>query len=412
MHGGKAYCGFGIGYCERRQRMNSEIANRINRWILSFGLDNRFAIWGCSDFAVQLIDRYRKYIRIEYVVDNDKKIQGTYFEGLRVLSPEELCFDKGIKIIISNMYMGTRVKISNQLDEMGFVENVDYTYGEIVFSVFNWLLFHKIASQYVEIPITTFCSLNCKNCTAYTPYVEKHHHLPFDKIAEETDLYFNVIDYAGRFRVLGGEPFLYPELGRYLEYIGKKYRNRIGELCVVTNGTIPIQSQWMSLIKQYDVTLFVSNYAQTGHRLASPEKYKKLLHILDAENVRYYFPENQKWLDLGKPEKKALSDTELKDRFSDCRHYCRSIVQGNLFMCATWAFATIGGIYKDDWSRFVGEEILDLRVLKQKDPEERFAELFRFDIEMSTQNGYLDFCQYCQGFGSKNTHFVPVGEQM
>ena len=132
--------------------------------------------------------------------------------GIPVYSPDKLSTETNIKIIISNTYMGTRAKIVKSLQDMGFVENKDFTYIEIVFSIFNWKFDNKIVSQYAEISTTTFCTLNCKNCTAYMPYIEKRRHLSIDDLIKDCDTYFKCIDYVGRFRVLGGEPLTYPKL--------------------------------------------------------------------------------------------------------------------------------------------------------------------------------------------------------
>ena len=246
------------------------------------------------------------------------------------------------------------------------------------------------------------------------PYVKDRKHFSLEELMASTDLYFSSVDYVGRFRVLGGEPMLSPCIGDYISYIGDHYRDRIGELCIVTNGTIKFSPEMISLLKKYKVTLFISNYSCCGHPLASKDRYDELLHLLDENRIPYHFTDSQKWLELGNPLKADSEETDevLKDRFDDCRHYCRSILYDKIYMCATWAFATIGGLY--DKRTDVSEEdgILDMNSFVSSDKEERFYRWYSFDIDMNTENGYLDFCRYCKGFGSKNTNFVPVGEQV
>lgn len=385
----------------------------IEEWYRNFSPDCDYVIWGCSDFAEQLIRSLGDCLKISYLVDKSPDKDGTVYCGYPVRSPKVLEQDRKKKIIISNTYMGTRRKIMNDLTAMGYVCDVDFTFVEQVLSIYNWKIRNQIVSQYVEISITTACTLRCKNCTAYMPYVNKRIHIPLQELFESTDSYFGCIDYVGRFRILGGEPLLHPNLVEYINYIGEKYRDRIGELCIVTNGTIPISDDLMQVIKKNKVTLFVSNYSKSGHPLATPDRYNVFLQKLDREDIRYYFSNDQKWLDLGLPVKEEFSDEVLRERFSDCRHYCRSIVSNRLFMCATWAFAVLGGIYTEDWSQFKGNGIIDLPRLSKKSPEERFEEWFRFDISMDAlQDGFLDFCRYCKGFGSRNTNFVEVGEQI
>lgn len=386
----------------------------IDLWCENFKSNDTYVIWGCSDFAEQLIGALGDKINFAYLVDISPDKQGKDFCGVPVCAPDKLLTDKDVKVIISNTYMGTRAKIVASLEDMGFVENINFTYIEIILSMFNWQLDHKIVSQYVEISTTTFCTLKCKNCTAYMPYVKNRCHIAVDELMQGCDAYFKCVDYVGRFRVLGGEPLIYPNLIELITYIGENYRNRIGEFCIVTNGTVKISDELMAVLKKYTVTLFVSNYSESGHHLATASHYDELLTILDKEKIPYHFTASAKWLELGSPMelREDSSDTQsLTERFNDCRHYCRSIVGNHLFMCATWAFSVLGGIYNDDWKKYVGDEILDMDALSQLDQKEKFAKWFKFDIEMDLENKYLDFCKYCNGFGSKNQNFVKVGEQ-
>ena len=386
----------------------------VDDWYNVFGPNNRFVIWGCSDFAEQLIRNLKDCVCFLYIVDIDSNKNGSLYNGIKVFLPDKLLGDRNVKIIISNTYMGTRVKIADQLKSMGFVENVDFTYIELMLSIYDWKINNRITSQYVEVSVTTFCTLKCKNCTAYMPYIEKPCHLPFEELIIGADLYFKSIDYVGRFRILGGEPLVYPDLTKYIEYIGENYRDRIGELCIVTNGTIIPDSQLLSLAEKYHLTFFVSNYKKSGSHIATEDKYEKILRLLENHNIKYYFSDNQKWLHLGSPKELSKNEgySSLADKFSDCRHYCRSIVEDKLFICATWAFAYLGSIYRDPIDQLIGKGIIDLREFGIVSKEERFYKWFEYDVLMNIPNGFIDFCKYCNGFGSKNTHFVPVGEQV
>lgn len=387
----------------------------IDLWCENFKLNDKYVIWGCSDFAEQFINAMSDKISITYLVDINPSKQGKMFCGLSVYSPDKLTTDNDIKIIVSNTYMGTRAKIVTSLENMGFIENKDFTYIEIVLSIFSWKIDNRIVSQYVEISTTTFCTLNCKNCTAYMPYLKNRRHISIDELIKGCDFYFKCVDYVGRFRVLGGEPLVYPDLIKLITYLGDNYRNRMGELCIVTNGTVKITDELLKILKKYTVTLFISNYSESGHHLTTHSHYEELLNLLENEKISYHFSEDTKWLELGSPIESREDSTNihsLVERFNDCRHYCRSIVNSHLFMCATWAFAVLGGIYSDDWKKYVGDEILDLNVISQLDKNDKFLKWFKFDVEMTIENMYLDFCKYCNGFGSQNKNFVKVGEQV
>ena len=106
--------------------MGSLIADKVDNWYKKFGPDNKFVIWGCSDFAEQLIRKLGNDLDISFIVDKNEKLNGTEFCGIPVKIPDVLVNNKEVKVIISNTYMGTRAKIASSLKEMGFAEDEDF----------------------------------------------------------------------------------------------------------------------------------------------------------------------------------------------------------------------------------------------------------------------------------------------
>ena len=324
--------------------------------------------------------------------------------------------DVDIKFNDKDGWLGVRcVDTTNPKDMLrfDFKENIDFTYVEKALSILSWKINKKIVSSYAELPITTFCTLNCKHCTAYMPYITERRHLPLEELCVDADKYFNCIDSVGRFRILGGEPLTHPRLLDLISYIGDKYRNKIDQFCIVTNGTITPSEQLKVLIKKYNITLFISNYSQSKNPLTSSQRYAELFKMLDKEKIKYNYSIQQKWLDIGSPltERKEENDAYLAHKFMDCRHFCRSILKNKLFICAAWAFAILGNVYKQDYKKFVDTEIIDLESSSLKDKNTRFLQWYKMDVEMAFPRGYLEFCKYCDGFGSENKKFVIAGEQ-
>lgn len=89
---------------------------------------------------------------------------------------------------------------------------------------------------YLEFHVADHCNLNCKYCTHYSPLVQKPVFTKFEDFAKDLAQLKKFIVDIGVIRILGGEPLLNPELGRFIEYTRKTYPGSI--ITVVTNGLL------------------------------------------------------------------------------------------------------------------------------------------------------------------------------
>lgn len=80
---------------------------------------------------------------------------------------------------------------------------------------------HKIYLNYVELPITTKCSLRCKNCANLIQYYEYGEFLDGKSLINDVYRLCQITEKIEMFRILGGEPLLHPQLKEILEGIKK-----------------------------------------------------------------------------------------------------------------------------------------------------------------------------------------------
>ena len=132
----------------------------------------------------------------------------------------------------------------------------------------------------VEMHVSDACNLNCRGCTHFSPL--------FHQIDAQLEVCLaDVRKLAGKvshimdFFLLGGEPFLNPEIGAYIEGIHRILpRTRLN---IVTNGLlIPKLSQdVLDIIRKNEVVVSISEYAPTH------EHIDEITARLDDAGVKY-----------------------------------------------------------------------------------------------------------------------------
>ena len=56
----------------------------------------------------------------------------------------------------------------------------------------------------VDVVVTTFCSLNCKNCSEWIPFLKEKKTFPAETLKQNIDELFRNVDFVQRINVIGG----------------------------------------------------------------------------------------------------------------------------------------------------------------------------------------------------------------
>jgi len=86
--------------------------------------------------------------------------------------------------------------------------------------------------QLMQLEITGICNMFCKHCRAEN---EPRVHMPFDTFKRAIDFAISESNEELRVTLSGGEPFLHPELIKFLEYLSEK---KIRNVAITTNGSV------------------------------------------------------------------------------------------------------------------------------------------------------------------------------
>jgi organic radical activating enzyme len=123
----------------------------------------------------------------------------------------------------------------------------------------------RLTINALDIFLTEHCSLKCKFCEVLVQHFTNPRHFPFEQLMKETDAVFNKVDFVRDIHILGGEPFIYPQLAGYMCYL-KKYRKKIGSLYVITNGTVVPKESVLDAIYECDAFVMISDYRELSRK--------------------------------------------------------------------------------------------------------------------------------------------------
>lgn len=179
----------------------------------------------------------------------------------------------------------------------------------------------------VEIPITTRCTLRCRDCCNLIPYYEKPSDLDTGQLLRDIDDFLGNVDRVYRIVVMGGEPFLHPGLATILNHLIQQPKVNI--VHIFTNATIMPAPGVMDLVSHPKVYLTISKYPDGLSRCT-----EELRAALKQRRAHYTVTESD-WRDMGGFDP-GLNDSPqvLKERFAACAiKICHNLFDGAFHVC-------------------------------------------------------------------------------
>ena len=216
----------------------------------------------------------------EYDTDNIKSIYKLRknYNNEKILIPSYISDD----IDVDDIY--------RQFIDLGFEnESILFIPIEIILgsSEIDFKSFYKYSEKtylnYLEINIIDSCNMNCKGCSHFANLALKEIK-SFDKYYADFIRLKELIPHIFKIRIMGGEPFLNPDLPRYIRMIKDIYPYT--DLRVVTNGLLlkNINEDMIKCLIKNNVMLDVSVYPplyNTIDELLNKLKEKKVKIFLE-----------------------------------------------------------------------------------------------------------------------------------
>lgn len=224
------------------------------------------------------------------------------------------------------------------------------------------------------------------------PYFKEPVDYDIDDLLRYMDKLFDCVDIIQIFRILGGEPFLYPDLDKIIDKALSS--SKVKTVDIVTNGTIVPKPELLAHMKNPRLTVQISDYGEYSRRKEA------LKAACDAAGVRCILRDEKEknWFDIGGLEFRGRTKKELQKQLHRCGNICRSFHNGRLYYCPRASFGTKLGMPDPatEYVDFTGD----------KTREELRREIYKLN-----QCKYLSACNYCNE-GTELCKPIPVAEQV
>ncbi|MCR4909453.1 MAG: radical SAM protein [Lachnospiraceae bacterium] len=244
--------------------------------------------------------------------------------------------------------------------------------------------------QDIVVILTTRCSLNCKNCNNLMPLYDKPYHLDTDTVIADILKLLENVDTIIKFGLLGGEPLIYPELGRVLQVVLESPKVMFAD--ITTNATVLPDSSLLKLMRHPKMFVEISNYG------VKTQKVQDFAALMRENGIRHTVDKATSWVAPGGTEQRGKSREQLEKEYNACysSRYCRTMLNGKLYLCARGAHLCDLGYMKSE------HDVFDVRNTPS-------GPGFREGMKRFYLSDYAEACNYCDhALGKK----VKPGEQL
>lgn len=172
----------------------------------------------------------------------------------------------------------------------------------------------KIELPFVDFDVTTYCNLQCKRCAKCLPYFEKKQNYTADKLREDLELLVKYLDRIYVVSIIGGEPFLNPEIAEIIDICTNC--TKIYQLELTTNGTIMPEETVFTALRDSRVNVHISKYEFISDK--QKQNRANFISKLNEYNIPYQFAMHEEWLDFGDVVYRTYSAHEKRVMFYQC----------------------------------------------------------------------------------------------
>lgn len=325
------------------QNWESPDLNKWNGKIVLYGAGRRGSV------AAHCLSK--KKIEFICFCDSDEKKQGKEYCNHKVITPDELAekySDMAVFITTNHFYavaeelykkgfqhVFSSVSLFLEIDFEGYdMYSEEYAIRNIDQYFYSFIHYDEGISYIpqIQIPVTMRCTLRCKECNSYIPYVREAEDFKEESIVLAVDKLLTAYDRIGNVLLYGGEPLLYPSLDRLVNHFCTN--SRIEKITVVTNGTILPNKSLQEEMKSNKVLVRISDYGKLSR------KKEELLDLLKEAGIHTEITDFKYW--NRNPTVDVLNETEeqLRKKVKNCCALANMItlIKGKIFFCGFSAF--------------------------------------------------------------------------
>lgn len=325
-------------------------------------------LWGAGNLGTEVGERLLAAgVSIAAYWDmNYEKI--SICNGIRVMKPLTGDFDHNTTLVISCIVNGSlgshwtereleKAGYHCYLSGMAFYEGVICPLSKDFFDIrectnrkacslcncerYTSLLSQKLSTsssltfQLMTFIISTRCSLNCKYCgqrlSEYPP--EDKVDFTFENIKRDIDHFMSAVDFVGMISIIGGEPFLHPDLVAIVKHCLTK--DNFGVVNITTNGIVKLTEELLCELKDRRVKISFSIY-DTYLTEKQKELLEKNIEMVRCSGISFSLS-HPLWVKPGELKDYAYQKEYMKEKKKNCDSIkmCAAVRNGVFYPCST-----------------------------------------------------------------------------
>lgn len=236
----------------------------------------------------------------------------------------------------------------------------------------------------IEVSVTDRCNLNCAYCSHYASLCKDTRDMSVATFGGDIAVLGELTKDGrelGTLGILGGEPFLHPQLYDML-YIARKYLP-FSRVRLTTNGiTIPkLTGQQLAILRRFDIEVLISKYTQSID-------YDNIESILQESNITYKFTQDGQFTNFYKYSMDEQGTQVPEESHTHCdlwcgTYTCHELRDGKLYPCSQIARCNI---LNDKFGTDFKDTVVDSITIRSHTLQE---------IEEFLKKPVL-FCRYCK----------------
>lgn len=354
-------------------------------------------------------------------VDRNLDKQNCKFCGKSVISPEKFlesfCSGGNDVAIICLPYERGLSDVLNMIDSSEcsnkFIHKINFFYGDeqssgLFFTMWAYLRKTFLYFQHIGINTTSKCNLLCNGCLNAAIRRKKAYDVSFESFCRNLDSLFQLVDYVSQIVFGFGEDFLYEHLEQAIRYTIENYCERFDEIRLITNGTIILDDNVLSVLADKKIHVVLGDYRENVFECC--ETYPKVLDALKLNRVRVIELLSKKWYGeiLSPPPthtQTCVSEEDLTAHFDKCIFGSTNILYWG-FKEESIAFRCLPSLIAYEFGdvEFDSHDYLDFSKCSK-------AQCVEFHLGF-TEKGYLSVCEICNGVhNGVPKKWIPVAVQ-
>jgi organic radical activating enzyme len=269
-------------------------------------------------------------------------------------------------------------------------------------------------SDEMVYPLATFainqkCTLSCSHCGQYINHYENsaRENFSLERIRADIDHIFDAVDAIGYVSIIGGEPFIHPDLADIVNYVLTK--GNFGVIGITTNGICDLDEQLLKILNNGKTRIIFSDYTDAlsdNQRKLFEKNVKKVSDFGISYTVGkplWSTPPSLRKLNLSENKKIAMKEV------CNSRVTCKTIQNGVYYPCSTTAGMGSHKLadFQNDWVVF---------------DENDTAEELRAKIRHVDEQPYYESCDHCgeggemlglageQGVSQRYIHILDISK--